>query len=161
MLELELKDAEGVLEDFDPKEDKEGKFAYLTFSFGNIAAEALEYFDTGLPERMFKLETVEDLAGGEILRVRDTGEIYPQKRAESMSGALLKVEYGIGGPMDFPGTAIDGFEITPRDGGLVILSMRVKVRPDQGQAGRLYMLNKGPVKVNLEPGELLEMKAAA
>lgn len=159
MLELELDKAEGMLEAYKPDSDKEGKFAYLQLSFGKLTADKLTHFGEGdLKDRMFRVE--QDL-GGDVLRVRDTGEVYPQERSESMSGAVLTIGYGVSGPMVFTGTALDNFKVTPQDGGFVVISMRAKVRPDEVQAGKLYMLNEGPVQVSLEPMEPPAMKEAA
>lgn len=161
-IQLELDNAEGTLEKFEPKADKEGRFAYLHLSFGKLKADVLDFFGPGTQDRMFKSEAVEndlferDPEAGETLCVRDNGEIYPQKRAEEMSGARLKLSYGVGSAMEFASAFVDDFEITPQDGGWVIISCRAKVRPDEGQAGRLYMMNGGPITATLEPLEVSE-----
>lgn len=156
MLELELTNAKSTLEDWAPKDDKVGPYVQLRISCDldyNILAE----FSDDLKDRVFKLN--EDLAGG-VLQIADSGEVYPMSRAESMFGALLKLQYGLG-QMDFADAVIDDFKISPIDGGGVILAFHAKIRPSEGQVDKLYHLRKQSITVTLEPMEQPVMREAA
>lgn len=161
MLELELETAKATLEDFDPKTGKVGgvreRFALLKVSV-DVTAEILAHFESTLKDRLFVLD--EDLAGG-VLKVRDSGEVFPMARSEQMFRATVKIDYGIGQPMHFPEADLDEFKIWPVDGGGVILYARIKVKPDEGQAGRLYMLQGEAITLTVEPAVLPAMKEAA
>ena len=161
MLELELDNAKATLEDYDPKVGKVGgvreRSALLKVSI-DVTADILAHFEATLKDRLFVLD--EDLAGG-VLRVRDSGEVYPMARSEEMFRATVKIDYGLGKPMHFPEADLDEFRISPMDGGGVILFARIKVKPDEGQAGRLYMLHGEPITLTVEPAVQPMLKEAA
>lgn len=160
MLELELTGAAAVLTDWAPKGDVDDPFVVLKISC-DLGADCLAFFAPDLKERMVLLAAIEDLVGGDTLKVRDNGEIYPMCRSEKMAGALLKLDFGLGKAMDYPEAEVGKFEITPWDGGKVTLDFEAKIRPDEGQVGRLYYLRKRPITITLEPAEPPKMAEAA
>lgn len=161
MLELEFQNAQAHLEAFKPDTDKvEGALvpvAYLHFS-SNQDADILAFFEPTLKAFYFDENGPRDLALG--LPLRDQHAVFPHARDEEMCGAVLKVEYGLG-TMTFVDVILDKFTLSPRDGGRVIVTMRAKVRADEAQAGKLYMLQKQEVRITLEPVDQEDLPEAA
>jgi hypothetical protein len=159
VLELEFEKTNGVLHDFDPNTEKNGEpYAYLTISTAQ-EADVLAFFEPTLKAFYFDENATRDLALG--LRLRDDHQVFPHRRTEEMGGATLTVDYGIGNPMVLMDTALNSFELTPMDGGRVVVVFRAKVRLTEEQAGKVFMLQKKAITISVEPAELPELKEAA
>lgn len=80
-------------------------------------------------------------------------------------GYTLRIHYGTGGKSDIViGDAIvDHFRIEPNEGGTVQLTFRVRCKPDEKQAGRIYTLQQRELEITLTPpadGQMDMEKAA-
>jgi hypothetical protein len=163
MLELELDHAEAVLAAFNPDTKKnesgsEEPITVLRFTVGGDA-DMLAFFGPKMKDEYFKAGPKDMFEGG--LMLADPNAVFPHKRAETMTGALLEVDYGVGGAMPFPDAVLDKFAITPMNGGKVIFAFDVTIRPDEGQVGKLYFLQKKVVHISLKPAEAPKMAEAA
>jgi hypothetical protein len=163
MLQLEIEDTDAVLQKFKPDMEKlkgssvKKPVAVLTLSM-TLEADALAFFEPTLKDRYF-VTGAYDLIEGLVLR--DRNDVFPHDRNEQMFGARVKLGTGLGPAMEFAESSIDGFKLSPVDGGFVVLVCDVKVEPDETQAGRLYMLQEQKVVLTIEPRELPEMRHAA
>jgi hypothetical protein len=70
-------------------------------------------------------------------------------------GATMIIHFGLGGKSDviIDGCVVNGFKLTPQDGGTVIASVRVQCHPSEKEAGRLYSLVQAEVEVSLKPAQ--------
>lgn len=151
MLELELENAAVMLEDLKLKSEDSGLFGLLSLSM-NLEADVLDFFEETLKHFYFDKDAATDLSGK--MPLRDPRAVYPHHRDEEMTGATMKIAYGVGGPMIFPDVALDDFALSPKDGERVIVACRAKVRlADELQAGRLAFMLKRGITVSIEPME--------
>jgi hypothetical protein len=157
MLQLELEKTNAVLLQFKPDVDKVGPLATLKIATVQDA-DVLAFFEPTLKDFYFNKDGPRDLADG--LPLRDPHAVFPHKRDEEMTGAVVKVGYGLG-PMVFVDAVLDGFLLTPRDGGRVQIECQVTVRPGEEQAGKLFMLQHQTFELTVEPMELATMADAA
>jgi hypothetical protein len=123
-----------------------------------LDADVLAFFEPTLKDHYFVHGAV-DLIEGLVLR--DRNEVFPHERNEEMSGAKVRLGTGLGPAMEFPDADLSKFKLSPADGGMVVIVFDVEIKPDETQAGRLYMLQEQKVVLTVEPRELPEMKAAA
>lgn len=163
MLELELEKQHAVLEGFAPKTKKFGggkvPCAALTISC-TLNADVLANFSPTLKSMLFDEKGIRDLAG-DTMPLRDPRMVYPLDREEEMSGATVKIGFGIGDPMHFPEVVVKDFQITPMPGGFVILGFKLHCAPTEIQAGRLYTMQEQPIDITLEPMDPPVMREAA
>ena len=161
MLELELDAATATLENLNTRTEKAGPdkmpAADLKFSCAQ-SADVLAHFSPELRAFLFDEDGPKDLADG--VRVRNPHLDYPLGLDHEMTGASIRIDYGVGKPLEFTECKVNQFRITPMDGGSVVLGFRVQCRPDEKQIGKLYLLQEQGVTLTLEPMELPEMKAA-
>ncbi len=85
----------------------------------------------------------------------------PLKWRDEMTGGTLTVHYGIGGQSDlvFQDVRVNNFQLTPKEGGTVEISMRIQAHPDEAQFGKLCGggLIQSQIEVSLkapEPGPI-------
>lgn len=162
MLELELDNVKAVLTGVDNKPGKDGGRPFMLLSIAMLRpAGELIFFSPDLEEHYFdKTAVVEDMGGGSPLR--DAHMVFPHKRDETMSGAVAKIEYGIGNPMAFPDAVIDQVQLTPKPGSFVLIECRVKVYPgDEVTAGRLFFMQTREIALSIEPIEKPQLAEAA
>lgn len=160
MLELELTDANGTLENLNTRTEKVGPdkvpAADLKITCP-LSADILAFFSPTLKAHLFNTEGPRDLADG--MQVRYPHMDYPLGIDEEMTGAELKIAYGVREPMEFTDCKVNQFRLTPMEGGSVILGFRVQCRPDERQIGKLYLLQEQGITVTLEPADLPELSS--
>lgn len=161
MLRLELAKATATLENVNLRTEKAGDqkvpAADLKLSVAQDSG-VLAHFAPTLRSFLFDEAGPKDLADG--MRVRDPHLQYPLARDEEMTGATLKIGYGVGEPMSFDEVRLNAFRITPMDGGSVILGFRAQCRPTPEQVARLYQIQETGVELSIEPLELPEIGGA-
>lgn len=162
MLRLELTGATATLENLNCRTEKSGPdkvpAADLKVTVAQ-SAEVLAHFSPTLKAMLFNESGPRDLADG--LPLRDTHFVYPLSRDEEMTGAKVRIEFGVGKPMEFEDVKVNQFRITPMEGGTVVIGFRVQCKPDEKQIGKLYMMQEQGITLSIEPAPLGEMKDAA
>jgi hypothetical protein len=163
MLQLEIEDKNATIMQFNPgMKTLKGAGVRLPVTVLRLEvtldADVLAFFEPTLKDRYFVFGAV-DLIEGLVLR--DRNDVFPHDRNEEMSGARIKLQTGLGPAMEFPDADLSKFKLSPVDGGMVVIVFDVEIKPDETQAGRLYMLQEQKVVLTVEPRELPEMKAAA
>lgn len=162
MLQLELTKASAVLENFNPRTEKNGpdRVPATTLRFTSAqGADVLAHFSPTLRDAMFVEDS--DLAGA-TLRVRDPHTIWPMRRDESMTGATVEIAYGVGKPIALTECEIKDFSLTPNDGGTVQLSFNVNCKPDADKdIPKLYKMMAQACELTLIPVELPELGGEA
>lgn len=162
MLEFELEGATATLENFNPRVEKAGPekvpAADLKISCAR-SADVLAHFEPTLKAFLFNDKGPRDLADG--LPLRDPHMVFPLARDEEMTGATVKIDFGIGEPMVFADAKVNQFRLTPQEGGSVIVGFRVQCKPNELQAGKLYTMQEKGITISVEPAELPEMEDAA
>lgn len=155
MLRLELSKANATLEDLNLRTEKHGQdkvpAADLKISAPSDA-DVLANFSPTLKSFLFHTDGTLDLAGGFALR--DPHMQLPIGRDEEMTGATVKIGYGVGDPMVFDDAKVNGFKLTPMEGGTVVVVFRVQCRPTPEQVAKLYTLQETGIEFTLEPAEL-------
>jgi hypothetical protein len=155
MLEFRLSKAPATLENFNSRTEKSGPdkipAADLKVSCPQ-PADTLQFFSPTLKSMLFDEKAPKDLAEG--MPLRDPHMVYPLARDEEMTGATVEIDYGVGEPMVFQDCKVNSFRLTPWAGGTVIIGFRVQCRPDEKQAGRLFMLQELAITVTVTPPEL-------
>ena len=158
MLRLELDKATATLESVNLRMEKHGDekipAADLKLSVAQ-PADVLANFSPTLKNFLFHTEGTLDLAGG--MELRDSHLGYPLTRDEEMTGATVQIGYGVGEPMTFQDAKVNGFRLTPHNGGTVVVGFRVQCRPTPEQVAKLYTLQETGVELWLEPVELPTM----
>lgn len=171
MLELKLSEVTATFLHFNARTEKSGNddvpaadLKITTF----LGAEVLKNFREDLKEMLFKHDTLEgtlfagdDDVAKQGLVIRDPHMVYPLERDEEMTGVTVAINFGIGEAMLFTDAKVNGFKLTPRDGGSVVVEFRVQCRPDQEQGGKLYWLQKRGITISLTPAEPPKMAEAA
>src|SRR5574343_199713 len=161
MLSLELSKVNATLENVNLRVEKSGQdkvpAADLKISVPE-SADVLAHFSPTLKAFLFDEEGPKDLAEG--MRLRDPLLGYPLSRDEEMTGATVKIGFGVGKPMELADVTVNAFKLTPMDGGTVVVCCRVQCRPTPAQVAKLYQLQESGVEFTLEPMPLPEMKAA-
>lgn len=160
MLDFALENKPATLEDFKPRTEKFGgskQPATDLLISCPLDADILAVFEPTLKSFLFSEDGL-DLAGG--MPLRDANAVYPLERAEEMTGAEVKIGYGLG-EMIFQDAKVNQFRLTPMPGGAVVVGFRVQCKPSEQQAGKLYLLQEQPITITVEPMELPVLKAAA
>lgn len=161
MLELSLNKANATLENLNLRTEKAGDqkvpAADLKVSVPQ-SMDVLAHFSPTLKAFLFDEDGPKDLADG--VRVRDPHLGYPLSRDEEMTGATVAIGYGVGKPITITDCKVNGFKLTPMDGGSVVVGMRVQCRPTPEQVAKLYEMQETGIEFSLVPMELVEMKAA-
>ncbi len=159
MLALEIQSPTATLESLNLRTEKCGPdkvpAADLKLSLAT-SADVLAHFHPDLKMSMFTTGP-KDLLGDTGLAVRDNHKVYPEGRDEEMTGATVKIGYGVGEPMVFGEAKVNSFRLTPQDGGSVIVAFRVQCRPSPEQVAKLYTLQETGVELTIEPAELPSM----
>jgi hypothetical protein len=162
MLQLELQKATATFENFNPRVEKDGPDKVPAADLKISApqpADVLAHFSPTLKAFYFDEKGPRDLAEG--MPLRDPHAVYPHARDEEMTGATVTIDFGVGEPMVFQDAKINTFRLTPMAGGSVIVSFRVQCRPDERQAGKLYLLQETGITISVEPAELPELNRNA
>lgn len=70
-------------------------------------------------------------------------------------GATMTIHHGLGGKSDLviQGCTVNGFKLTPQEGGTVLVAMRVQCHPNEKEAGKLYAMVQNELDVSLEPAQ--------
>jgi hypothetical protein len=70
-------------------------------------------------------------------------------------GATLTIHQGLGGKSDLvvQGCTVNGFKLTPQEGGTVLAALRVQCHPGEKEAGKLYGLVQGDIEVSIQPAQ--------
>lgn len=161
MFAFKLSKATATLENFNPRAEKNGPdkvpAADLKFLV-NMGPEALNFFSPTLADFVFDRNGPRDLADG--MPLRDPHMVYPLVRDEEMTGATVLVDYGVAKPMEFADVKVNQFRLTPQEGGTTGVSFRVQCKPDEKQAGKLYIMQEQGVTITIVPAELPEMDAS-
>ena len=156
MLALEIVSPSATLESLNLRTEKCGPdkvpAADMKISFPT-SADVLAHFHPDLKNSMFTTGP-KDLLGDTGLAVRDNHMQFPIGRDEEMTGATVKIGYGVGEPMVFQEAKVNSFRLTPQDGGSVVVAFRVQCRPSPEQVAKLYTLQETGVELTLEPCEL-------
>lgn len=162
MLDFKLTNAAATLENFNTRTEKSGpdKVPAADLKISVVqGADVLGLFSPKLKEMLFDEKGPRDLADG--MPLRDPHMVYPLARDEEMTGAEVAIEFGVGKAMVFADAKVNTFRLTPMEGGSVIVGFRVQCRPDEKQAGKLYMLQEQGITISVTPAKLPEMKDAA
>ena len=161
MLRLELSKVTATLENLNLRMEKSGEgkvpAADLKISAAQ-SADVLANFSPTLKSFLFHTDGTLDLAGG--MALRDPHLQFPIGRDEEMTGATVKIGFGVGEPMKFEDAKVNTFKLTPMDGGSVIVGFRVQCRPTPEQVAKLYTLQETGIELSLTPAELPAMKDA-
>lgn len=161
MLDFALSKATATLENFNTRTEKSGpdKVPAADLKISCVrSADILAHFSPTLKAMLFNEDGPRDLAEG--MQLRDPHMVYPLARDEEMTGATVSIDYGVSKPMEFADAKVNQFRITPMEGGSVIVGFRVQCKPDEKQAGKLYMLQEQGITLTIVPAALPEMKAA-
>lgn len=162
MLRLNLRAVTATLENVNLRTEKAGQdkvpAADLKISTPQ-GADVLSEFSPTLKAFLFDESQPKDLADG--IRIRDAHLQYPLSRDEEMTGATVKIGFGVGKPMELSDCKVNAFKLTPMDGGTVVVGFRVQCRPTPEQVAKLYQLQESGVEFTLTPMELPTMKEAA
>jgi hypothetical protein len=166
MLEFELTNAVATLVNFNPRVEKNNKDKVPASDLRirtAQSADVLAFFEPRLKAHLFDEAGPRDLAEG--LPLRDKHMVYPLKRDELMSGAAVKIEYGVNSPIDLADARLKDFAITPMEGGTVIVEFTVQCKPDAFKhVPHLYLLQEQGITISVvpaDPAELPTMKEAA
>lgn len=162
MLRFELDKATATLENVNLRTEKAGQDKIPAADLKITCAQPagiLAHFSPTLRSFLFDEAGPRDLADGPTVRDPHLG--YPLKRDEEMTGAVVAIGYGVGAPMRFEEAKVNAFQLTPHDGGSVVLGFRVQCRPTPEQVARLYQLQETGIELSIEPAELPTMKDAA
>lgn len=162
MFQFDVKNTKAMIEGFDPDTKKEASgglvpIAKLKLSM-RLQSESLKFLGGELEEHYFNPDATCDLAMG--LQLRDSNEVFPHKRGETMAGATAQIDYGLG-TMHFVDAIVQDVTIHPMAGGMVIWRFTLEVRPDEVQAGKIFFLQKQEVTVGIQPAELKQLGLAA
>lgn len=162
MLRLTLDKAKAFLQSLNLRVEKHGEAnvpaADLDLSIPR-SADVLAEFAPTLKAFIFDENGPRDLAEG--IPIRDKHFRYPLHRDEEMTGATVRVAYGVGEPMVFADAKVSKFRITPHEGGAVVIECRVQCRPAPEDVAKLYGLQQAEIEVSLEPAELPKMAEAS
>lgn len=154
MLKLALAAVSAEFCNFNARTEKSGPdtvpAADLEFQIAQHADKLDELSDT-LKSHLFDTAGPKDLADGMALAHPDWN--YPLGIDGEMTGAALNIETGIGKGMDFADVKVSKLRITPMEGGSVILGIRCQCKPDEKQAGKLYMLQGQKVTISITPAK--------
>lgn len=163
MLRLELAGVTATLQNFNPRVEKKGTDKVPATDLKISTAQSpdvLAFFAPALKAHLFNESGPRDLADG--LPLRDPHMVYPLKRDEEMLNAKVSIEYGVNKPLVFDDAKLKDFQLTPLQGGTVIVTFTVQCHPDaETQVPKLYVLQEQGITLSVEPAELPTMQEAA
>ena len=156
---FELMDQKARLHSYTPRRELHGETPVpaATLIFETVVdADVLALFSPTLRHFLFhKAEHSPDLAD-EAAEANDLR--YPEitnalKWTLELVGAVLTIEHGLGAKSDLvlPGAKVDGFQITPAQGGMVNVRFSVGAHPDERQSGKLAFLIGTELTITLTP----------
>src|SRR4051812_18525448 len=161
-MEFELTKATATFENFNPRVEKDGPdkvpAADLKISVAQ-SADVLAFFSPTLKAFYFDEKGPRDLAEG--MPLRDPHAVYPHARDEELTGATVTIDFGVGQPMVFQDAKVNQFRLEPMNGGAVVVDFRVQCRPNEAQAGKLYLLQETGITISVVPPALPTIKEAA
>ena len=101
----------------------------------------------------------------DILTVLRFPQLQTIKWEYEQVGSEFTIHYGINGQGDIELTEcqLDKLKFTPKEGAIVEFTFRIRCRPTEAQAGKIYEMIKTDLKCSLSPpaqGELPVTKAA-
>ena len=118
--------------------------------------DILSEFDSDLKSSLYRKPN----ANGDQAELLDTGPGYlPKLRFprmgefawdEKMEHAELTIHQGRS-DLNLIECIVDSFKFAPADGGQIGLTFRVRCKPDERQAGKLYTLTQQAIDVTLKP----------
>lgn len=133
--------------------------ADLKFSLNMASADVLPMFDATLRAFLFCRhgQVQHDLAdeSADIPDLKFPKLTLPLKWDLQFDAKELRVHFGTGGKSDiiFPNAKVSDFQISPQQGGTVIVSFKARVHPDEKQFGKIAMLMGSDVTISLEPAD--------
>ncbi len=156
LLDLKIEPTECKLLNLNCRTENQGKnkvvpAADIKVEF-SAHADILDKFSPGLKDQLF----TKDMAGPVP---RDTDLSFPVSHAGEMSECNVRIQNGVSdaGVMDFTNTKVNNFKLEPLKGGTVVITCRLQFRPDEAQAGKLYMLQGQKFKISIDPPDLKEI----
>ena len=163
LLSLTLTKAPAKLRNLNTRTEKQGKKVFvpaadLKFEL-NSAAAILDAFSPTLLNQFFDSAQTLDLAGG--MALRENNIVYPVSHSGEMNECEIVISNGVAAVMTLKDAKVNSFKITPIKGGSVKLEFRVQCRPDEAQAGRLYMLQESDIELSITPPTLADIEKAA
>lgn len=166
MLELEFDKVVATLVNFNPRVEKNNKDKVpatdLTIRVARDA-DVLAFFEPTLKSMLFDHAGPRDLAEG--MPLRDKHMVWPMKRDEEMRGAEVTIDYGVNSPIELADCKLKGFQITPHEGGTVVVEFTVQCKPDAHKhVPHLYLLQEQGITISIVPAdeeELPEMERNA
>lgn len=162
MLQLEFDKTDVKLLNFNPRAELHGEDKKLAADLkieAGVTADVLAEFHPSLRAFLFNKDSL-DLAEGEAMRFSRLG--LPLTWDDEMTGAKFSIHYGVGSskPLVLGDVTVNQFRIEPRNGGSVLLTLRVQCHPTPKQAGDLADLIGSTINISLEPMELAEIGEA-
>ena len=122
--------------------------------------DCLAMFHPYLKNALYHLDAThaksDDLAdkGMDSPHVRMPEIDWPMRWKGEMKGAKFVIrQVGVRENVSFADAKINGARITAKDGGIIDLTFRVQLYPDEAQFGRLATMVQKEVSVTIEPGE--------
>jgi len=138
-------------ESMGPKEKRVAIDIGLSVGF---ASDVLDTFSPTLRDLMFDTQT-QDLAGGAVVRFPALGDFHWEGE---MTGATVAFDIGIGQPITFPDAKVNKFNLSPQEGGTVIVGLRAQVYPSDDQISKLANFIQQGVTLSITPMELPTMQ---
>lgn len=156
-MQFELEKQNATLENFAPRQETRGSdkspAADLKLSV-NMPNDVLAQFAPSLRSALYWKAGVNDLANvtHEAPNLRHP-KMSGFKWSDEVVGACVTISHGIGGPSDltFEGCKVGSFRVEPQEGGTVLIDFRVQCKPDEHQAGKLYLLQGTAVELTVTP----------
>jgi len=157
---FELQKHEAMIIDFNPRREKIGDadvFAGDLKVQARMTLDDLAMFSPTLKAMIYD-SSAPDVAGAcTTLRYPLMGEI---EWNNEMIGPDVSVSYGIDEELVLDEARVDRFRLAPLDGGVVIVSFRIRFHPTPRQAGLFATsLLREKVSLSVAPKILAEMKA--
>lgn len=163
LLRLTLAKAPAKLKHLNTRTEKQGKKGFvpaadLRFEL-NSSADILASFSPTLKDQFFDSAQTLDLAGG--MALRENNIVYPVSHSGEMSECGVIIGNGVAAVMELNDAKVNAFKITPIKGGSVKLEFRIQCRPDEKQAGALYMMQESEIELSIEPPSLADIEKRA
>ncbi len=157
VLQFELTDQKAILAHLNTRTEKNGKEEVRAADLKIECfqrADIMSTFSSTLKAHLFNPNSL-DLADGMAL-------MHPELKtpigvAGSMTGAEVRIEYGVKQPIVLKDCKVNNFKVDPKEGGSVHLSFRIQAQPDDTQIGKLYKLQRREINITIVPADLPEM----
>lgn len=156
-VQYELQDAKAILANLNTRTEKHGPEQVPAADLKIDCfrpSDDLAHFGPRLKSDFFNDKSL-DLAGGPAIAHPELKG--PHKLNCSMTGAEVRIEYGVKSPIILKDVKVNGFQFDPKEGGSILLSFRVQCQPDDTQIGKLYKLQGREINVTIIPAELPEV----